>query len=123
MSTGRNTRIDYMYRDAGNWKQYPEMPFIVAGALTDEEIDRLRGTLVENDNFVAGQVGMDALQGQVTPGTDDHGYCEVEDITLTDDAPTYGHCTAQELLARFEAAAAEGWDPVAECERLGIPLI
>lgn len=115
-----NTIIDYMYRDASNWKQFPGADVVVAGTLTEAEQERLWASL-DGEHFVAGQVGLDALQGQVTPGIDDHGFCELVELRETDASPTLD-VTAQELLARFEAANAAGWDPIAECERLGIPL-
>jgi len=102
---GWNTRIEYFYRDASNFKHYGAI--VVAGVLSEQEIGELQSKL-RCDCFIPKQVGMQPLHVQLqTLGKgDDDAWHEIDNISLTEEPVTVTG-TAQELLARFKAA---DWD-------------
>jgi len=109
----------YLYRDEDNYKERGDVVF--AGELSEGDYARLMAAAEGGEHFVAGQVGLPALQP--SPGKKwDHGYHELDENEPeeTDDEPTDPRAW-DEFLADFEAMA-DKWDPVAECKRLGIPL-
>jgi hypothetical protein len=108
-SQGENTLISYMYRDAGNYKQFRDV--VAAGRITREQFDRFVENLDEGFRFVPGQVGLPDLQGMFDDGWDDdldHPYHELLTITFTSAAADVAP-TAEELA---EALATTAWDPV-----------
>jgi len=103
---GCNTRIEYLYRDGGNFKQYEVI--VVAGILSTQEQRTLRGALL-GDCFVPEQVGMRPLQADLRlfgPGSDD-AWHEIASISTTTDPATFPE-TAQGLLTKFRSA---NWNP------------
>lgn len=99
-----NTRIDYMYRDANNYKQSDHV--VMAGALTIEEATAIVDGLDEEDGFVPSAVGLDDLQERmVTDWEDDadHPFHEIDGISLTGSEPTTD-MTAAEFVVRFAEA-------------------
>ena len=103
-----NTVIEYMYRDAYNYKQHGDV--VVAGH-DDDLIGRLVASLDEGENFLPEEVGLPNLRdgGWDTHHDDaDHVWHEYVDAERTGRAPTDPRPLA-ELVAVFEAAAAAGW--------------
>src|SRR6185437_9204105 len=81
---GCNTRIEYLYRDANNFKQYEVI--VVAGVLDEYEQCELRNSLT-GDRFVPEQVGMQPLRAGLLatgPG-DDRAWHEIESISTTEE--------------------------------------
>jgi hypothetical protein len=111
-----NTRIDYLYRDASNWKYGGNV--IVAGKLTFND---LLPYLDEDTYFCPKDVGLPhpGENAPSWPSSDDHVFCELTDLDLapTSDPVTDVNLTAQELLARFKKASEAGWP--AQTESLG----
>jgi hypothetical protein len=66
-----NTKIDYIYRDASNYKAYPEDDVIVSGELS--ESDSIPHTR-EDNRFIPADIGLPELQSQLEgyPSVDDH---------------------------------------------------
>lgn len=87
-----NTRIDYLYRDAGNWKTSGFD--VLAGALTPEQTTALRRACDGGEYFIASQVGLPDLQprGAATDSTfptdEDHVWPELATIQATDEPAT-----------------------------------
>jgi hypothetical protein len=116
-----NTRIEYLYRDADNYKIWEQV--VVSGRLAFDDI----GRYLDDGHFIASEVGLPdpqlewAKQGYRFPTDSDHVYVEVtaDDIQPTLDAPTVS-ISASELLGRFKTASAKGWDVVVAVERLGL---
>jgi hypothetical protein len=105
-----NTRLDYMYRDADNYKQNTHV--VMAGALTIEQAVAIVDGLGEDDGFVPSGVGLPDLQEQMVTDWDeqsDHPYHEITGISLTVATPTV-EMTAAEFIVLFAAAdwSAEG---------------
>ena len=113
MST-TNTLFSYLYRDAGNYKQFGEIVF--AGAPTDELLQRLEKTLSDHILFIARQVDVPEVSFEAT-GTyqrniDDHPWHEFESMEPTEDPPDDArHRTIEELVTQFESASKAGWKP------------
>ena len=103
-----NTSFSYMYRDAGNWKQHEDI--ILAGAITEEDIEVIISKLEFDELFLPAQVGLEPLQQRWgNLNDDDHVWHELyrEDIELTKDEPTV-EMTVEELVANFKSV--DGWD-------------
>nr|BFD64928.1 hypothetical protein BdHM001_36090 [Bdellovibrio sp. HM001] len=96
-----NTKISYMYRDAGNYKNCGTV--VAEGKLTNRQIEELKGF----DQFIAEQVGLAPLQeGEYNPEYD-HPYHEVTDVELTEEEPTI-KMTAKQLYQAFTSVMK--WD-------------
>lgn len=96
-----NTQIEYMYRDASNWKQFETV--VLAGEMSEEDINLIIGNLEFGDLFMPEQVGLPRLQFRwPTLNDDDHVYHELkrEDIKIVDLPPTI-EMTAKELVENF----------------------
>lgn len=102
-----NTQITYMYRDASNWKQFETV--VLAGAMSQEDIDLIISKLEDGDLFIPEQVGLPRLQFRwPTLNEDDHVYHELkrEDFKIVDLPPTL-EITAKELVENFRNV---NWD-------------
>lgn len=102
-----NTRLNYLYRDAGNWKcaQYAILP----GVMTDDVFQELVSCCEDGQGlFIPEQVGLPLIRDWETT-EDDHPYCELEDFELVNDGLTTG-MTIGELLERFRKAKGN-WRP------------
>lgn len=119
LGVGRNTRIDYLYRDGENNKvgghaifagscDIPLQDAFVKAALHDDGGDM--------GSFIPGQVGLRDLEADfVTDGPAmwspdrDHPVHEILAITCTDDPPTDPR-TINTFLLEFRKASQAGWD-------------
>lgn len=104
-----NTKIGFLYRDAGNYKQW-NAP-IVAGEFTEEDRRYIKDLLNEPDggNFVPEQLGLSLLRpGEINE--DDHpwGELDVDNLELTDETPTE-EVTWADVMAGFRQAEKTGW--------------
>jgi hypothetical protein len=96
-----NTKINYLYRDAGNWKFRGS--FIVGGVLARQDLEPFMFNI---EWFVPHQVGLKHLL--IEPwGEDDHLLYELEDFEETNEQDCI--CTAEELIGRFASANTRGW--------------
>jgi len=71
--------LEYMYRDASNYKIFERALFF--GTFEDRDERRLREHLLEGEWFIPEQVGLEPLQGRfaeysATPNDDDHALHE-----------------------------------------------
>ena len=100
---GRNTLIEYLYRDASNHKASGTA--VLSGRLSPEQIARFAFKLDDGNGFDPDQVGLDALQSQLGDWDDDsdHSIHELTRISYTDKKRTVG-ITADD----FADAMAEG---------------
>lgn len=101
-----NTKIEYMYRDADNYKKYKTV--ILEGVLTPEEIRDLLNCLDDGEFFIAQQVGLpDAHFDRYDPESD-HPWMTLDGaFTTTNAAPTI-KMSMHALLERF-LAAKDNW--------------
>lgn len=108
-----NTRINYLYRDACNYKLFARE--IIEGRITPEQIDRIKKSLIDGEYFDPAQVGLRVLRFS------DHGCADDPEIDgplhewlmeteeYTSKAPSI-NMTVEELVKRFEQAHASAWD-------------
>ena len=98
-----NTKINYFYRDSGNYKTYDFR--IVAGEITEEQWDAIRRCCIPGDNYFYPEavgfidIGTNRWIDIVTD------WCELENYELTDEAPDI-NMTVQELVQYFREAYA-----------------
>jgi hypothetical protein len=115
-----NTRIRYLYRDAGNYKQHESC--VLEGILSEGEIYAIR-RCCDSEGFIPSQVGLWDLQERMETevGYADHIWHEFDDpgaFEATEDIPTL-KMTVQELLKEFKKARGR-WDIHAAMERVGL---
>jgi len=104
----KNTKIQYLYRDADNYKEWNEV--ILAGEITDEQ-KKVIMDACDGEYFIPEQVGLPITRPDDNITEADHCFCELYDdyIYLTDDEPTEG-ITIDELVEKFKDAKKNGWD-------------
>jgi len=113
-----NTRIDYMYRDAANYKKRSSVVF--KGKISRELLTILRENMSEEEYFIPSQVGLEDLQHYMEsfPDEDDGVWHELEDISLTDKESTDPR-TIEEFAAAVKGVV---WDVELASKNLGISL-
>ena len=103
-----NTKINYLYRDESNWKQYNSA--VLAGEFTKEDID-LMISVQDCEYFIPEQVGLPCDRfDDVTE--DDHCWAECvpeDDVKLTDEEPDVDITWAQ-LMDNYRKVGKSGWD-------------
>lgn len=108
-----NIVVNYLYRDAGNWKKSNCIIFTNFEKLTIPEIEsRLTKTLFQGDGFIAEQVDLPKLNPYGDNwGEDDHCWHELSGVEETPEAADDELCRSiTELLVSFENAAKIGWN-------------
>lgn len=96
-----HTKIEYMYRDASNYKFHGE--FVVKGKLRRRQIENF---LHEKEFFVPHEVGLDHLLN-LPLNQDDHYLHTFEDFQETTDANCI--CSANEFIEKMRKASSKGW--------------
>lgn len=122
-----NTKIEYMYRDASNYKAFRNE--VLEGVLTPKQIAAIKQA-AEPDGFIPSQVGLDNLQGELMgydsnrysddydpfgESGDDHVWHEIDEIAATAEAPTL-EMSAKTFYQMFVAAKKSGWNIAAAME-------
>lgn len=115
-----NTRIEYLYRDANNFKAYRTI--VLTGVLTASDLTEIKNKCDWFDGdpkFIASEVGLPSPQEDMReygfPTDDDHVWCELLEIDTTTKPPTI-ELTAGRLHAAFAKAA---WDETTAMKELG----
>lgn len=101
-----NTEVEYLYRDASNYKQRRRVVF--NGEATPEEIEAIKANLDGDEHFIPSQVGLDTLYGEMgEPSDDDHPWHELVDI-----GPTHGRAEIEtrDIHEFAKEFAATTWD-------------
>ncbi len=104
-----NTIIQYLYRDASNYKKWNEV--IIRGELSSEQLERIEACLFDGEYFVPRSVGLPEVRITDYRTDDDHCWfewavCDVE-MEFTEACPTVD-MSADELVERFEQVSQ--WD-------------
>lgn len=94
-----NTLIEYLYRDASNYKQFNSA--VVSGELTEAQIHEIMGCLEDGEYFIPSQVGLPEKKFD-TITEDDHPWFELYEhgFSKTSGEATV-KVTAQELYQKF----------------------
>lgn len=105
-----NTRIDYLYRDASNYKC--QQTFVVEGRISQDQIESILGCLDGQEFFIPEQLDMPLIRNW-TVSEDDHPWCELDSrsFSFTDAAPDVPGFTVDELVKKFQDAKG-AWDDV-----------
>ena len=102
-----NTRLNYLYRDAANFKTCNSV--VLSGVMTDEMFEEMQCCCEDaKELFIPEQLGLDLIRNWETT-EDDHPYAELEDYELVPDKPTID-MTVEELLEKFREAEGN-WRP------------
>lgn len=99
-----NTAIDYMYRDASNYKLHHRRVF--PGEITAAERDAIGAYLDDDVCFIPVQLGWEHLgddSGWNFPSEDDHPWHELTWIEPTEAQPTEAQPTEYESIHEFVA--------------------
>jgi hypothetical protein len=117
MSEKLYTKVDVLYRDAGNWKQSES--YIVENKLT---LEQLAPYLESDSRFIGSDVGIEDLmfrsaeRGGWVLGSDDHPWLELNELrpatkeeALKAQQENRFLGTAEELLQRFKTASDADW--------------
>ena len=97
-----NTKLEYRYRDAGNWKRFGEVVF--SGVLSVSEIAPY---LHDGEFFIPGELKMENLF-PLPFGEEDYPWHEIVSLLPTDAPPTV-RFNADELRERFRQADEDDW--------------
>jgi hypothetical protein len=115
----REYRIEYLYRDAANYKQFASV--VLVGAITSQELHTIAAALDSGLYFIPSQVGLPDLQSAMSGFPDpesDHVWHELdvqEGISLTTDPAT------ETIDVHAVAGMFTGhWDIRAAMQRLGM---
>lgn len=117
-----NTKIEYMYRDANNYKAYRTI--VLTGVLTASELTEVKNKcdwLDGDPKFIASEVGLPSPQHDMDkygfPTEADHVWCELLTLELASEPATKDvTLTAGQLRAAFAKAK---WDETAAMKELG----
>lgn len=118
-----NTRIDYLYRDAGNNKENAYV--VLQGVITASQIERIVQSLDEGENFLPELIGLGALNPE--EGDDrydeelDHPWHEIDRVCLTHEVPTLSD-GVEALVDRFEQQGQLGWAVTESGPQIVAPL-
>jgi hypothetical protein len=112
-------KVAYLYRDAGNYKNWGDLVFSNPEMLNVEEIEsRIRRSLFDGFLFIARQIDVPDLflytRGQ--PTTDDHCFHEIDTISETEEmANDCQNRTIFTFIQQIERIGRNGWkvfDPI-----------
>jgi hypothetical protein len=106
-----NTELEYLYRDASNYKWFDSV--IVAGHLT---LNDLKKYLIDGEYFVPELVGMKCLTPEIR-NEDDHDWHEIVSLKPTTLAANF--LSAEELVLKFKAQYLAGWPYLPKGWRFG----
>jgi hypothetical protein len=95
------TRVNYLYRDASNWKFRGSV--MIDGVVT---VDDVKPYLFDSDYFVPHEVAFEHLLN-LPMNQDDHYLHEFESFDLVEEDQTL--CSRAEFIERFKTAAEKGW--------------
>ncbi len=87
--SNNNIKFNYLYRDAGNFKEFNDVVFTNKHSNSLLEIEMaIKNNLIEGEFFIPEKWNIPRLSfGYFSPGLD-HDYHEFESVELTDENPT-----------------------------------
>ena len=99
-----NTKFNYLYRDASNYKKQNS---VVVSGTDDSAEEKIRKALLDEENFIPRQVGLPEERfNSVTE--DDHCWFELLYIEKTSAPPTID-LTIEQLIEQFNDIGPCGW--------------
>ena len=112
----RNILFEYLYRDAGNWKQHGQTVFTNTGEIPLANIEaRIRASLEDGGWFIAEMVDLETCFIGDHDTEDDHPWHEFERVSESDlpasDPAFCGSCRdIAQLLQALENGKLRKWD-------------
>ena len=101
-------RFDYLYRCAGNYKQWGEVFLSNPQDRPVEELESaIRAKLIDGEFFIAEQIGVPTLYFEETDPELDHGWHEFTGLALVEHAPSDGDSESIEAMLEKLAAMEE----------------
>ena len=97
------TKVEYLYRDYGNWKFYGE--FLLSGEF---DLEAARPFLFEGDKFIPREVGLKSLTPKKT-NEDDHWLHEIVDTKFIAKTRAKPLMRSDEFMQLLKKADAMGW--------------
>lgn len=95
-----NTKIEYLYRDADNYKVHNEC--VIVGPLSAEQINMIIGSLEDEEYFIPHMVGLPEKRFDTYDPQSDHPYFELtKDGFSETEAPATVELEAPALVAAF----------------------
>jgi len=115
-----NIKFKYLYRDAGNYKNYG---FRVFGNPDNWSVDEIQGRLeaafLDGIHFIAEQIGLPELFHLDYPTIDDVSFHEYDSLELTEERATdSSEQTIKEFVEKIERESVIGWKLFDPRERL-----
>ena len=87
--SNNNIKFNYLYRDAGNYKQFSDVVFTNKGSKSLQEIElAIRKNLIEGEFFIPEKWNIPRLSFENYSPELDHDYHEFESVEVTDENPT-----------------------------------
>jgi len=99
--SNHNIKFNYLYRDAGNYKEFDSLIFTNKDSLSIEYIElTIRKKLIEGEYFIPEKWNVPRLSfGNYSPELD-HDYHEFESVEQTNGIPS-GKCDISEFLSNL----------------------
>ena len=89
ISSNNNIKFNYLYRDAGNYKELSDFVFTNKDSKSIQEIEMsIRSNLIEGEFFVPEKWNIPRLTIDSYSPELDHDYHEFESLEVTDENPT-----------------------------------
>jgi hypothetical protein len=105
-ASNKNIKFNYLYRDAGNYKEYGEIIFTNRDSKNLEEIELiLRKNLIEGEFFIPEKWNVPRLSFDDYLPELDHDYHEFESLELTNEN-SIRHCDISTFLKEISLCKA-----------------
>ena len=104
----RNTKIEYLYRDADNYKVWNEC--VIEGVLTAEQKKQILDCRQDGEWFIPHMVGLPEKQFEHWDDQSNHSYFELYDWSFTETKlPPTVAVSAEDLTAAFKRCNEVNW--------------
>lgn len=111
-----NTNIEYLYRDADNYKVQNHC--VIQGEITPEQIEQIMDCLDAGEYFIPRQVGLPEERFSTVDPERDHPWFELSEYSFEPtDLPYHLPLTPSELVQKFQAAKGH-WDDSFDLEEV-----
>jgi len=88
-ASNNNIKFNYLYRDAGNYKEFSDVVFANKDSKSLQEIElTIRKNLIEGEFFIPEKWNVPRLSFENYSPELDHDYHEFESVEITDENPT-----------------------------------
>ena len=115
-----NIKFKYLYRDAGNYKNFGYAVFSNPESISVDEIkDKLEKAFKHEMLFIADQVDLQELFFEDFPSDDDISFHEFDGLEVTDEARNdLSKRTIKQFVELIKSESSRGWKVFDPSERL-----